>query len=511
MIYKAKLLIISIFSFFLFNNVSAQTSKIQELDKYFQKALEEWHIPGMAIAIIKNDSILLSKGYGVKDISKTDKVDENTLFGIASNTKAFTSAALALLVDDGKINWDDKVQKYLPYFELYDLYVSRNFTITDLLCHRSGLVTFSGDLLWYSTNYTREQVVRRAKHLKPQYPFRTTYGYSNIMFLAAGEIIPKVTNKSYDQFIEDKFFKPLEMNSTNSSISKFKPNGNIAQPHVMVDDKMVKLKYISWDNIAPAGAINSSVADMSNWIRMLLNKGVYNGKTIIPEERLKELWTPQTIEKLGRFDEIYTPSTHFSTYGLGWALFDYHGKKIVNHSGGLDGMISKVCLVPEENLGFVILTNSINYLPEALMYKILDTYLSSNTRDWSNLYLRFYNGNEEYKKQEYAKKETERKKGTKPSLALKEYAGKYHSKLYGDAVITFENNKLKIQLLPAPDFVSELTHWENNTFEIKFDDYPSLPKGTIDFKVEGTKITTMTIEVPNPDFDFTELDFVKVY
>ena len=502
-----KLAIIFTITIILSNSVFAQ---IQKLDEYFQKSLIEWKIPGMAIAIIRNDSVIFAKGYGVKDISKPDKVDENTLFGIASNTKAFTSASIALLVEENKLNFDDKVQKYLSYFELYNDYVSQNMTITDLLCHRSGLVTFSGDLLWYSTNYSRGDIVRRIKYLKPKYDFRTTYGYSNLMFLTAGEIIPKLTNKSWDEFISERFFVPLNMKNTNSSISKFGTNQNVAQPHDLIDGKIQKLRYISWDNIAPAGAINSSVADMSNWIRMLLNNGKFEGKTIISEESLKKLWSPQTIKELGRFEEKYTPSTHFSTYGLGWELFDYHGRKIVNHSGGLDGMISKVVLVPEEKLGFVILTNSINWLPDALMYKVLDTYLSTENFDWSNLFYRFYEGNNEYEKEEFAKKESERNKNTKPTLELEKYCGTYNSILYGDCEVKLEKGKLQIQLLPAPDFISKLENWQNDTFSVKFEKFPSLPQGTVSFTInEKSQVTNMKIDVPNPDFDFTELEFLK--
>lgn len=502
-----KLAIIFAITIILSNSVFAQ---IQKLDEYFQKSLTEWKIPGMAIAIIRNDSVIFAKGYGVKDISKPDKVDENTLFGIASNTKAFTSASIALLVEENKLNFDDKVQKYLPYFELYNDYVSQNLTVTDLLCHRSGLVTFSGDLLWYSTNYSRNDIARRIKYLKPKYAFRTTYGYSNLMFLTAGEIIPKITNKSWDEFISERFFVPLNMKNTNSSISKFGTNQNIAQPHDLIDGKIQKLRYISWDNIAPAGAINSSVADMSNWIRMLLNNGKFEGKTIISEESLKKLWSPQTIKEIGRFEEKYTPSTHFSTYGLGWELFDYHGRKIVNHSGGLDGMISKVVLVPEKKLGFVILTNSINWLPDALMYKVLDTYLSTENFDWSNLFYRFYIGNKDYEKEEFAKKEGERNQNTKPTLELEKYCGTYNSILYGDCEVKLEKGKLQIQLLPAPDFISKLEHWQNDTFSVKFEKFPSLPQGTVNFTIdEKSQVTNLKIDVPNPDFDFTELEFVK--
>ena len=473
--------------------------------------MTEWEIPGMAVAIVKNDSVIFSKGYGLREIGKPEKVDENTMFGIASNTKAFTTAALATLVDEGKINWDDKVTKYIPYFEMYDPFVTHEMTIRDLLCHRSGLKTFSGDLLWDATTYSREDVIRRIKFLKPTYSFRSHYGYSNLMFLTAGEIIAVVTGKSYDQYIQEKFLTPLGMTNTNTSVKKHKDCKNLAIPHVKHDGKIIPIKYISWDNIAPAGGINSTVKDMSKWIKLQLNNGTLDGKLYFTKGVQHDMWSPQTIENLSRFDEYLFSSMHFHCYAMGWDLFDYQGRKVINHSGGLDGMISQVALVPEEKFGFVILTNSINYLPYTLMYSILDEFFGTTDKDYSNILHGYVVKNEENDIREYNEAKEKCDKNSKPTLPLEKYCGTYGGDLYGNATVTLKDGKLVLQFVPAPDFVSTLEHWQYDTFEVEFKNFPSLPRGKVNFTIdENGNVNELFVDVPNPDFDFTELVFKRL-
>ncbi len=371
---------------------------LEELSDYIDKAYQDWEIPGMAIAIVKDGQIVFSEGYGVRNSNSGEKVDTNTIFGIASNTKAMTATALAMLVDEGKISWDDKVRKYLPWFRLYNPYVSEETTIRDLLCHRVGLVTFSGDLLWYGSNYSREEVIRRARYLKPSYDFRSGYGYSNIMFITAGEIIPVVTGQSWDNFVKEKFLEPLGMNNTSTSISSFHGNNNIVTGHIKVEGNQVPVPWINWDNIGPAGSVNSSVADMSKWIMLQLNRGTFNENIYYSKTSSTEMWTVQNPFKVSDKSLEIFPSKHFSGYGLGWSLFDYHGRKITTHGGGMDGQISRVVLVPEENLGMVILTNSINRLPTYLMYEILDRYFGAEAKDWSSWGLMRYRSSQTRRK-----------------------------------------------------------------------------------------------------------------
>jgi len=348
LILRTALFCITIIILIAGNDASAQKSsekkKLDELAAYYDNARQDWEVPGLAVAIVKNGEIIFAKGFGVTDINTQKPVDSKTMFPIASNTKAFTSAALAILVDHGKIEWNDKVVEYLPWFKLYDPYVSENMTIRDLLTHRSGLATFSGDLLWYGTKYTRKEVVKRARFLKPAYGFRENFGYSNIMYLAAGEIIPAVTGQSWEEFVHEKFFEPLQMQRTITTTNDLAKFDNVATPHTDFRDEVITIDYLNWDNVAPAGAIISSVEDISKWLMLQLNRGIWHDDTIFTPRRSHEMWSQNTVLGVSGFSERTWPSTFFKSYGLGWSLSNYLGHKIVGHSGGYDGMISYTCM-----------------------------------------------------------------------------------------------------------------------------------------------------------------------
>ncbi len=507
---KQKQLLLSILFFaFSIPLTSAQKGIVYtELDEYIQKAQKDWKIPGMAIAIVKDGKIVFSKGYGVKNINKKATVNDETLFAIASNTKAFTSASIAILVDEGRLKLDDKVRQYLPYFQLYDPYVSQEMTVRDLLCHRSGLATFSGDLLWYETSYSSKEVIERARFLKPVYGFRTTFGYSNIMFIAAGEVIKAVTDSTWAQYVEAHFLKPLGMKHSNTSIKYLTKGGNFAQPHhVESGQKTQTINYMSWDNCAPAAAINSSVKDMSNWLIMNLNKGKFKGKQIVSSKGIWEMQSPHTILPVSR----NSTAENFSAYGLGWEIADFKGNKIISHGGGADGMISKTLLIPSENFGFVVLTNSINYLPSALGKYILEDYFGSPTRDWSDLYLNYFNQTHANDLAKIENEDKNRNKASKPSLDLSSYVGTYSGQMYGDATITLKKEKLHIQFEPTKVFSGDLKHFQYDTFTLKLENTPSLPRGKVTFVLDATgKVEEMKVDIPNPDFDFKELKFLKV-
>ncbi len=484
--------------------------KTADLDAYFQKALVDWDVPAMGIAIVTKDSIIFSKGYGVKDITTKEPADANSLFAVASNTKAFTASAIGLLIDQGKLTWDDKVVDHLPWFKMYDPYVTANMTIRDLLSHRSGLVTFSGDLLWYGTTHTAEEVIRRAQYLKPAYGFRTTFGYSNITYLTAGKIIEKVTGETWDAFIKKSFLQPLGMNSTLTSVSEFTRKTNLTQPHTTDEGKTIKIDYMNWDNIAPAGALLSSANDMSKWLQLQLNNGKWGDKQIISEKVLNEMWYPQIMNPVSKGSRELWPTTHFKGYGMGWSIFDYHGKKVVSHSGGYDGMISYTAFVPEANIGLVILTNKNSSLYLPMFYKILDTYLSNETKDWSAFFLEREAKMKEYEIRQKAEHAAKRAMNTKPGAELQKYTGTYTSKLYGDATVEIKDGKLYVRFVPTPLFHGSLEHWHFDTFTLKFPDVPSLPEGTVNFVFNADgDVEQMRIDIPNPDFDFTELEFRK--
>lgn len=484
---------------------STDNQKLKDLEKYYQKALEQWKVPGMAIGIVKDNELIFAKGFGVKDINNNKKINKNTNFAIASNTKAFTAAGIMILAEEGKLSLNDKVQDHLPWFELYDSYVSEHMTIRDLLCHRSGLVTFSGDLIWYLSDHSPEEIVRRARYLKPKYGFRAGYGYSNIMFITAGLIIEKVSGLSLDEFMKEKYFEPLKMNRTIISTKDIETTGNFASPHIDLDGEITKVPYVNWDNGKAMGGIISNVVDVSKWLKLQLNHGVNNGDTIFTPASQDIMWTPQIARSVSTYSKKLWPSTHFKGYGLGWGLFDYLGRKIVMHTGGYDGTITATILVPEENLGIVILTNKITSLYAPILYKTLDVFLGGEDKDWATIIL------ELNKQRSKNKKETiEENKETTPALKLDEYKGFYSGNVYGGVNITIENGELYIRFEHTKDFHSKLTHLNENTFEIKFPDAPSLPKGTAKFVLDtNNKVISLLIDIPNPDFDFTELDLIK--
>ncbi len=488
-----------------------QKAVLKRLDKSFQTSLEAWNIPGMAISIVKEDSVVFAEGYGIRDVNTKEKVDANTVFAIASNTKAFTSTALGMLVDEGKITWNDKVVDHLPYFKLYDPYVTQSMTVRDLLSHRSGLKTFSGDLIWYGSFYSREEVIKKARFLEPQYNFRAEFGYSNIMYLAAGEIIPVVANTSWDDFVKSRLFKPLGMERTTTSITDLKRMKNVAMPHNDVKGENINIGYVNWDNIGPAGSINSTANDMAKWIKLQLNKGSFNGVPLVSEEQIREMRHPHVNKRVGAGSESLWPTKHFSAYGLGWDLMDYHGYKVMTHGGGYDGMISRTVIVPELDLGFVILTNNLNSLPYALMFTILDEYMDvEEKKDWSDLFLEFEKIGKETMERETYSEEQKRVPNTKPTLPLEKYVGTYGGEMYGDAEVKLVNGKLEVQFLPTVLFNGKLEHWHYNTFSIEMVSVPSLPKGKCSFVIDDMgEVEEMRIDIPNPDFDFTELEFKR--
>jgi len=506
---------ICFFIAFLVQPTAAQAKiNLSQLDSYFETARQEWKIPGMAVAIVKDGKVVFAKGYGVKEFSKQEKVDENTLFAIASNTKAFTAAALAMLVDEGKINWDDKVRDYLPYFKLYDPYVTEEMTILDLLCHRCGLKTFSGDLLWYETSYSTVEVIKRARYLKPGYGFRSGYGYSNIMFMAAGEVVPAVTGKPWKDFIKERIFEPLGMKTTNIGTTHLKNYTNVSAAHyVYLDGKTVTVPYTSSDSMGGAGSINSNVMEMAQWLKMLLNNGMFDNQRILSEDSIWEMWSPHNINRVTPSTKKLFPTTHFICYGLGWGLSDYYGYKVIAHGGGLDGMISRVALVPEIKLGLVILTNSINGLPNALGNKIIDTYLGVKSKDWSRIYLERYRNSVEKEMQRGMDITKKQAKGTNVEVKLDDYTGLYGDPMYGDAKVTLQEGKLVLELLPAPVFISDLTHLHYDTFVLKLRNTLSFVPhgmGTVQF-IRDTQgnVVEMKLDIPNNDFWFDELEFKK--
>jgi CubicO group peptidase (beta-lactamase class C family) len=478
----------------------AQNGSLAGFDDYVNKAIKEWEVPGVAIAIVKNDQVVLAKGYGVRKLGEPTPVDERTLFAIGSSSKAFTAAAVALLVDEGKLKWDDPVTKYLPGFQMYDPYVTRELTVRDLLTHRSGLQR--GDLLWYGTELDRDEIIRRARYIKPSWSLRSTFGYQNIMFLTAGQLVSRVSGKSWDEYIQQRFFTPLAMSSSSTSINALTTADDVASPHSKIDDKVQVIPWRNIDNIAPAGSINSNVVDMAQWVRLQLGQGTFQDQKIFTPVVAKEMHASQTIIRFEPPYALWYPEAHFINYGMGWFLSDYRGRKVVEHGGAIDGMRAEVALLPEEKLGLVVLSNmGGSLLPVALMYRIFDTFLGAPQRDWSAELLKTVKTVEEEGKAAEKKQESGRVTGTNPSLALDKYAGTYRNDLYGDVKVALNNGKLNLRFGPA--FTGDLEHWHYDTFRARFvTSGDSKAFVTFALNAQG-KLDTLTLGMPGmADYPF---------
>ncbi|MCC9136555.1 serine hydrolase [Pontibacter silvestris] len=512
---QLRVMLMLVLSLLIHSNATAQQVKVNvdlaKLDAYYEQALKDWNVPGMAIAIVKDDSVIFAKGYGVQNNQTGGPVDANTIFGIASNTKAYTAAALGILVDQGKIKWEDKVTTYLPYLKLYDPYVTENLTIEDLLCHRVGFKTYSGDLLWYNTTYSRPEILQRVRYLEPAYGFRNGYGYSNLMFIAAGEVIETVSGQKWESFIKEHFFQPLGMTRSYTSVNDLNGAGNVASPHGFdAKGKPYVTTFTAWDNWNPAAGIFTSVNQDAQWLRLQLNRGTYKGKRIFSEDASRNMWTAHNPFPVSKQSETVTPSTHFSAAGLGWMLDDYEGRKVVAHGGGHEGMNSRTVLVPEENLGMVIFTNSMSSIMAPIASYTLDQFFGIvNGRDWSRFALEAHKA----AKQANSNKEPEKKvRKSKPTMELTAYAGTYNSQLYGNATVTIQNGQLVLQLVPAPALGGTLTYWQHDIFNLSWkNNFALLTPTNVRFLTgEDGKIAEMRLDANNPDFHFDELKFVKV-
>lgn len=487
-------------------SVKAQTKKdYSKLDNYISKSVSDFSMPGFSVGIIKNGEVVFNHSYGFKNTESDQKADANTLYGIASCSKAFTAACVSILVDRGDIKWSDKVVDIVPGFKLDDPYITANLTVEDVLAHRSGFETFDGDLIWYGNMRSNEEVIHRIRYREMPYGMREKFGYSNLMFMVAGAIVKNVSGMEWKDFVKAEILDKINMTSSTTTNTGFENNKNAAWPHI--DGK--PMDFINYDNISSAGAINSSINDMLNWVELMLGKGVYREDTIFSQKSYYHLVSPKTIINSGRAETIN--GTHFSAYGQGWFLKDYQGRKIIYHGGGLPGFHSKVVLVPEDSLAYVILANQLSALVPAIDRKIMDFFLNpSDTTDWSTLYNSYELKQKQREDDKWKSLAEERIKNTKPSLNAEEYCGIYEDTMYGDAEITLEDGQLKLTLLPTAKLLnSKMEHWHYDTFKIKFAD-EFLPPGfvTFSFNSEGV-VTGFKIDMDAPDFHFKKLDFKK--
>lgn len=498
-----------VLSFFVITNCFAQTDAIpsfvkDSLDIYVNRALANWQIPGVAVCIVKSGKVVVMKGYGVKDWDSKDPVDENTLFMIGSNTKAFTATALAMLDAEKKLSLDDKVTKWIPEFKLDNKAAGEQAIIRDLLCHRIGFRTFQGDFTYWTSNLTREEVIEKMSHIKATYPFRTTWGYTNAAFLTAGQIIPKVTGMQWEDFIKQNIFDPLEMKNSLTLSKDFPDASNKCSPYTIQEGKIVKIPYCLIDNLAPAGSIASSVNDMSHWVMMLLDNGKYNGKQIVPASAIAQTRMPHSI--VGNGGVLFNEG-HFLLYGLGWELQEYCGKEIVSHTGGVNGFVTSVTLIPEEKLGIIVFTNTDqNAFYEALKWEIMDSYLGKPYRNYSNVYHAYYNLNFIAEQKKDKMLEDSVAMNLKTELPLKDYTGDYFNDVYGNMKVVLENGELKMKFSHHPKMYAKLGSLGGDRFYATFTD-PEFSKAIFPFHVEKGKVKSVTVKVA----DFVEYNPYEFY
>ncbi|XWW46039.1 serine hydrolase [Fibrella sp. USSR17] len=490
----------------------AQPSFVTDsLDSYIRRGMADWQIPGLAISIVKDGKVIVSKGYGVREFDRPEPVDENTLFLIASNSKLFTGTAIANLDAQKKLSLDDKVTKYMPDFALYDPSSTQLVTVRDLLSHRLGTKTFQGDFSFWDTNVPRAEIIRRMRLLKPPGQFRQDFGYCNSGFLTAGELIPKVTGQSWEQYVEQAIVRPLGMTNTYMLTADAANRPNIARPHTTNfatadQSKPLRIPYDRVDNLAPAGSMISCVKDLSRWLMMQLDSGRLGGKQILPWAVVRQTRGANTLISSRKSSTL---PIHFQAYGLGVFMADYAGRQLYWHTGGAFGFVTNTCFVPEEKLAITILTNNDNQnFFEALRYQLLDAYLGVPYTNRSQFYLKQARAETATQQKELAEMQARVLKRNKPALPLAAYAGTYQNELYGTITIMPSETGMQMTFQHHPDLTAQLDYMDGNTFRLAYSNR-SFGVFPLTFAVANGKATGLDLKAS----DFVEYDaypFTKI-
>ncbi len=480
-------------------NKARSRDVLAPLDGYVTQVMKEWKVPGVAIAIVRNDSLILAKGYGVRTLGQSAPVDANSVFAIGSSSKAFTAALVGMAVDAGKMSWDDPVAKHLPGFQLNDTYASRDLTLRDALSHRSGLSR--GDLTWYSGKYTRDEVMRRVRYLEPSWGFRSAFGYQNVMFLAAGEAVGKALQSDWDSLIRDRILVPLGMTRSNTSVRTLSGMDNVSSPHSEIRDTVRVIPWKNIDNIAPAGSINSSVTDMAQWVRLQLAQGKVNGKQLITSPTVEEMWTPNTHIRLqGPTASYLAPGANLSSYGLGWFVQDFKGHLAVHHGGNIDGFSAVVAMLPKQNMGVVVLTNmNGSPAPNTIFPYVFELLLGQTPQDWNATYSKMIGGVRAAGKAAEEAADKARVVGTKSTLGLDAYVGTWTDSLYGDIEIVQQGNALRFEY---GALVGPIEHWHYDTFRATLDN--GMGNAPLVFALNGEGKVTDLKSPLFPDHSFTK-------
>jgi len=461
------LVVLFVFSLFLYSPLPA-TKKAPEINlkgfpEYVEKAMKEFKVPGLAISIVKDGKVVFAQGFGFRDVKKGLKVTPQTLFAIGSSSKAFTATAMGILVDEGTLDWNKPVREYLPAFKLKDPFAAERMTPRDLVCHDSGLPRH--DALWYGSSASREELFSRLQYLEPSKDFRTTFQYNNLMFMTAGYMVGQVAGTTWEKFVQERIFNPLGMKDSNFSVEDSKKAPDFALPYAERKDEVVEIPFRNIGAVAPAGSINSNVADMAQWVLLNLNKGKHGEKQIVSEAALKKIHSPQMVmgEIFPAFDKYH--EIFYENYGMGWMITSYKGHLLIHHGGGIDGFITLVSFMPRDNLGVVVLTNlSPNPLPNFITYNAYERLLGLEQTPWDKRFKELMDKMKEKAEKTQKESDKDRKPNTKPSHPLEDYAGDYENPGYGVFSVEKEGDHLKA----AYNSISaSLTHYHYDIFELK--------------------------------------------
>jgi CubicO group peptidase (beta-lactamase class C family) len=492
---------------------------VPDLDAWVERVLETFEVPGVGVTIVKDGQVVLARGYGVRDIGRAEPVDGRTRFGIASNTKAFTATALGLLVEEGKLEWDGRVIDYLPWFRMWDPWVTREITIRDLLVHRSGLGLGQGDLLyWPESNVTRREIVEAVRHLEPATSFRSAYAYDNILYHAAALVIEQVSGQTWEEFVQDRIIEPLGMSDTRVTRASTLEEGNVATPHARVEGAVRPVQPLAATATNAAGGINSTAADMAKWLIVQLDSGrVTASDRLFAESTTRELWGPVTPMPTGRWPDALRPlQPQYQAYALGFVIRDYRGHKMVTHTGDLPGYVSRVAMIPDLKLGVAVLTNQeMGVAFESITYHILDHYLEAEPQDWITAFDALRARGDSLVAERDRSAAAERDTASRPSLPLAGYAGTYADAWYGDVTIAEGEGGLEIQFGRTASLLGDLEHWQFDTFYVRWRDRELRADAFITFELamDGSVAgARMKAASPSVDFsyDFHDLDLRRV-
>ena len=503
-------------------------AQLQDFGAYVDSARKTFDVPGIAVAIVKDGKVVMEQGFGVRELGQPAKVDADTLFAIASNTKAFTAASLQMLAEQGKLKMDDRVIDHLPWFRMSDPYVTHEMRIRDLLAHRSGLSLGAGDLLyWPPTSYTTRDVVERLRYVPLKNGFRSHYAYDNILFAVATLVIEQASGQSYADYVREHLFQPVGMDESLIDKTYLKPGMDVAMGHARFNFKDLKpVPPMAWLNDPGAGGIYASVHDLAKWMNVQLAGGALptlgkDGKPqrLFSEQSQKEMWSMLTPITIGKppIPELAPLVPNFYGYGEGWFLSDYRGQRLVWHTGGWPGMVSRVTLVPGLHLGVVVLTNQESGAAfNAVTWRVLDAYLNPDKKtDWVAVYDKAVKLGEAKADDSLTQHEAARDKHSKPSLPLVKYAGTYRDPWYGDVSVTDEHGKLRLRFSKTAQLVGTLTPWQHDSFIVHWDDRALNADAFVTFTLDQDGvIREMRMKPVSPltdfSFDFQDLRLLPV-